>query len=113
MSGVRLHHPELRSVTYTITNYAIPLKAPMVCASCKGFVHTYKTYHLNIDNAGDVIVAEELTEMMQRTGLLKEAQLMAMETIAKPPPMVITPGHSVVPLTVDREKGLLDGKLPE
>jgi hypothetical protein len=108
MSGVRLHHPELRNVVYTITNYAIPLKAAMVCASCKGIVHTFKTYHLNIDAAGDVIVAEELTELMERNGLLKEAGLTPMETIAKPPPMVISGfGSADVPVTFDRERGLI------
>lgn len=96
-------------MTYTITNYAIPLKAPMVCASCRGVVHTYKTYHLNIDSAGDVIVAEELTEMMQRTGLLTEAGMITMETITKPPPMVVGVGKTNGHRTVDLEKGLIDG----
>jgi hypothetical protein len=105
MSGVRLHHPELRNVTYTITNYAIPLKAPMICASCSGVVHTYKTYHLNIDAAGDVVVAEELVEMMQRTGLLKEANLAAIEGVRKPEMMVVGVGHPNGHRTVDRERG--------
>jgi hypothetical protein len=110
MSGVRLHHPELRNVTYTITNYAIPLKAPMICAPCLGVVHTFKTYHLNIDNAGNVVVAEELTEMMKRTGLLREAGLTPMETIRKPEPMVIDTGDLVGRIrTYDREKGYIDG----
>jgi hypothetical protein len=95
-------------VVYTITNYAIPLKAAMVCASCRGTIHTFKTYHLNIDAGGDVIVAEELTHLMERTGLLKEAGLKAMETIAKPPPMVISGFDDVnVPVTFDRERGLV------
>lgn len=109
MSGVKLHHPELRNVTYTITNYAVPLKASMVCASCNGVVHTFKTYHLNIDAAGDVIVAEELTEMMQRQGLLKDAGLITMTQIAKPPPMVLDMSGADAPVTYDQEKGLIGG----
>lgn len=109
MTGVRLHHPELRNVTYTITNYAVPLKASMVCASCSGVVHTHKTYHLNIDAAGDVIVAEELTEVMHRAGLLKEAGLVTMKQIIKPPPMVIEPGNGETHLTFDLEEGLIGG----
>jgi hypothetical protein len=109
MAGVRLHHSSLRNCTYTITNYAIPLKASMVCASCGGIVHTYKTYHFNIDAAGDVVVAEEMTEMLKRTGLLKEARLNPLGTIRKPDMQVIDQGFFKVPLTVDREAGVLNG----
>ena len=77
MSGVRLHHPQLRGVTYTITNYAVTLAAPMFCWACSGgpegdpatpraVIHTFKTYHLQIDAAGDVVV--EKTSFRNRQG---------------------------------------------
>jgi len=115
MAGVRLHHSTLRNVTYTITNYAVPLKAPMFCWSCSGgaegasprvVIHEYKTYHLDIDAAGDVVVSEELVEMMRRTGLLKEAGLAAVNGIVKPEMQMIQHGTMTPPLTVDRENGV-------
>ena len=117
MGGVRLHHPTLRSVIFTITNFAVPLKAPMFCWSCSGgaegdpatpraVVHTHKTFHLNIDAVGDVVVAEPIVEMMQRTGLLEE--LTAMKGIARPEKQVIAlGGQPKAPLTVSREHGVL------
>jgi hypothetical protein len=115
MAGVRLHHSELRNVTYTITNYAVPLKAPMFCWSCSGglegasprvVIHDHKTFHLNINAAGDVVVAEELVEMMHRTGLLKEAGLAAVNGIVKPEMQVVQHGTMSPSLTVDRENGV-------
>jgi hypothetical protein len=114
MAGVRLHHPELRNCTYTVTNYAVPLKAPMFCWACSGgtegasprtVVHTFKTIHLDIDAVGDVVVAEGVFEMMQRTGLLKN--LAAMKGIAKPDKTIIEVGAANAPLTVSAEHGAL------
>lgn len=116
MAGVRLHHHELRSCTFTVTNYAIPLVAPMFCWSCSGgpegaaprvVVHTHKTYHLQIDAAGDVIVAEELAQKLTDWGLFREAGLHAMATVSSPPALVIHHGQMDVPTTVDMEVGVL------
>jgi hypothetical protein len=118
MSGVRLHHPQLRGVTYTITNYAVRLVSPMFCWACSGgpeadtttpraVIHEFKTYHLQIDAAGDVVVAEELVEMMHRTGLLREAGLVAMATIPHPDRQVVEIEKFEVPMTYDQEVGLI------
>jgi hypothetical protein len=117
VAGVRLHHPELRSCTFTITNHAIPLVAPMFCWSCSGgpegtptprrVIHTHKTYHLAIDAAGDVVVAEELVEAMRGWGLLREAGLFAVRGVPNPDAQVIQHGVFEVPTTVDREAGVL------
>jgi len=119
MPGVRLHHPLLRNCTFTITNYAVRLKAPMFCWSCSGglegssprtIIHEYKTIHLNIDAVGDVVVAEGIYEMMKRNGLLED--LRATKEILQPEPIRLEMGTVAVPLTVDAEKGILNGQLP-
>jgi hypothetical protein len=120
MPGVRLHHPSLRNCVYTITNYAVPLVAPMFCWQCSGgpegasprtVIHEYKTLHLNIDAVGDVVVAEGIYDLMERNGLLED--LKATKGIGKPDPMRIGMGEAFVPVTVDRERGVLNGKLPK
>lgn len=114
MPGVRLHHPELRNVTFTIENYAVPLKAPMFCWSCSGgaendpnrprsIVHTYKTFHLNIDQVGDVVVSEEIYEMMKRTGLLGD--LSAKKEILVPEAVRVEMGKQEAPVTYSQEHG--------
>jgi hypothetical protein len=117
-AGVRLHHPTLRNCVYTITNYAVPLVAPMFCAQCSGgpegaslrtVIHTYKTIHLNIDAVGDVVVHEGIYDLMQRNGLLEELNATREVT---PEPMRIGMGEFQQVLTYDREKGILNGQGP-
>lgn len=119
MPGVRLHHPTLRNVTYTITNYAVRLVIPMFCASCSGgpegdpatprsVVHEFKTLHLNIDALGDVWVHEGIFELMERNGLIEDLQ--PIRTKGAPPPQVIGFGGFQA-VTVDRERGVLNGQL--
>jgi hypothetical protein len=116
--GVRLHHPELRNCVFTITNYAQRLVVPMFCAQCSGgpegqslrnVIHEFKTIHLNIDAVGDVVVAEGIYEMMLRNGLVGE--LRATKAIPRPEPMRVGMGAFERVTTVDRERGLLNGKL--
>ena len=130
MPGVRLHHPTLRGCVFTITNYAVRLVAPMFCAQCSGgpeqgtwqpaerswlmpprsVIHEFKTIHLNIDPVGDVVVHEGIYDLMKRNGLLEE--LKATREIGKPEPMRVGMGEFQQVLTYDREKGILNGKLP-
>ncbi len=91
----------------------------MFCWSCSGgeegksprhIVHEFKTLHLNIDAVGDVVVAEGIYELMKRNGLLED--LRAMKEIRKPEPVRLVMGSPEIPVTVDRERGLLNDQLP-
>ena len=103
MSGVRLHHPELRNCTYTLIHFGRPLTQPMFCWLCQG-VHDLKTYHLGLDQVGDVVVSETVYERLREAGL---DGLQATKEIPKPEPLRLeVPGQGTQlrrPLVVARE----------
>lgn len=103
--GVRLHHPDLRNCTYTLIHFGRPLTQPMTCWVCQG-VHDHKTYHLGLDQVGDVVVSEEIYERLNEAGL---DGLIATKDIPKPEPIrLVVPGAGDSirrPLVVAREGG--------
>ena len=104
MSGVRLHHPDLRSCTYTLIHFGRPLTQPMVCWVCQQ-IHTHKTYHLALDQLGDVVVSETIYARLQETGL---DGLTATKEITQPEPqrLEMPNGQPLKrPLVVSREGG--------
>jgi hypothetical protein len=105
-AGVRLHHPELRgpaggTVTYTLIHEGRPLKAPTDCWAC-GETHYHKTYHLNIDSVGDVVVSKKIFRRLKEAGL---DELKAMGEVKNPEPIVLDMGDQTKPLVVSREHG--------
>lgn len=65
MPGLRLTHPTLRGVRLTVEVPHRRLKAPMACSSCNAF-HDFKTYHLDLDGEGAVIVSPEVWGQLQQ-----------------------------------------------
>ena len=71
----------------------------MVCPTCHT-VHERKTYHLNLDDTGAVIVSPVVFERLKEIGL---AGLEIVNEVAKPPPLIVTapqikiPGRAITP----------------
>lgn len=94
MPGVRLKHPTLKSCTFTVIHtrrYVVPLLCP-VC----GHPHERKTYHLNLDSEGAVIVSQTVFERLKEIGL---AGMQLANEVLVPPPLTVG--------------GALPGRLPE
>lgn len=75
MAGVRIQHPTARSVTFTMVDGSRVYREPFACHAlivvrgelrpCAR-IHTHKTYHLNLDESGAVIVAPEIVARLER-----------------------------------------------
>lgn len=68
--GIRIRHKTLKSVMLVIRDKARPIKAPEgyvfpKCATC-GYPHDVKTYHLNLDSEGTIIVSLEIYRNLQK-----------------------------------------------
>ena len=83
MPGVRLHHPSLRSCTYTLIHEGRPMHAPVACGVC-GMTHYHKTYHLGLDAIGDVVVSETVYERVKEAGL---DELKVLDEVRRPDPL--------------------------
>lgn len=84
MPGVRLTHPTLKGVTYTLELKGRPYTEPLACRVCKQF-HSTKTYHLNLDSSGGVVVSETVYESLRKGGALGELRF---ENAVSDPPQV-------------------------
>ncbi len=69
--AVYLHHPMFRSCTFTVEQPDRPYSEPYPCSTCNQF-HEYKTYHLNLNEHGDVCVSDAVYENMKRLNILGE-----------------------------------------
>lgn len=69
--AVRIHHPSLRNCVFTLTQPSRPYPSPYPCPMCNQ-THIYKTFHLNLDEHGDVCVAPEIYEMFKNEGILED-----------------------------------------
>lgn len=99
MPGVRLHHPDLRNCTYTIIHFGVRLTQPMFCWVCQR-MHIHKTYHLGLDQVGDVTVSETIYAYLQEAGL---EELQATKEDRDPPPVFVDTGHQRKVIVVSRE----------
>lgn len=99
MPGVRLHHPDLRNCTYTLIHFGRPLTAPMMCWVCNQ-IHIDKTYHLGLDQVGDVVVSETVYARLREAGL---DGLKATKEITNPEPQVLDMETKTRPIVVSRE----------
>jgi hypothetical protein len=82
--SVRLRHPTLRGVTFTVVHYR-RYTVPMACGVC-GSIHTHKTYHLRLDSQGEVVVSDTVAE---RLAELEGLPLRNMGVEAHPQPQVL------------------------
>lgn len=77
MPGIRLQHPTRRNCRYLVVE-PIPYKEPFQCpppqlGGC-GRTHIWKTYHLNLDETGSVVVStgvyERIKSVVHRDGFV-------------------------------------------
>jgi len=84
MSGVRLHHPTLHSCVMAV-EHTKPYVTPILCPTCQK-MHVNKTYHLYLDDKGDVIVSESVLEHLKEVGM---AGLNIENKVSNPPKIIL------------------------
>jgi hypothetical protein len=82
MPGIRLRHPTARNGVF-IVKHTRAYKYPLFCERCHEF-HPRKTYHLELDETGCVIVSEGVFKRLQEIGL---AGFEIVNTVKNPPPI--------------------------
>lgn len=85
--SARLHHPTHRNVML-VAHTQRPYPVPKWCDSCEES-HTYKAYHLRLDDGGNVIVSDTVYErLLQATPVL--AGCMVANEVKDPPPIKLS-----------------------
>lgn len=84
MAGVRIRHPIARNGLFLVKHYR-RYPVPFYCERCKVF-ETQKTYHLDLDDAGTVIVSPVVFERLKEIGL---AGFEIMNEVRNPPPITL------------------------
>jgi hypothetical protein len=92
MAGVRIRHVTARTCTYTLVDASRPLLAPLLCAVCVR-THTFKTYHIRLDDNGAAIVSPEVAERIGRLG--PQTGFTVMNEVLRPPAqnIALAPGR--------------------
>lgn len=103
--GVRIQHPTARSVTFSVTDGNRPYRVPLACGAsivvagelrpC-GRIHTFKTYHLNLDETGAVIVSQEIVERLRR---IAGQPFAVANPVPHPPDQVVRPPRLILRAT--------------
>lgn len=94
----RLRHPTLTDVNFTVVHYR-PYPVPYLCPAC-GEAHRFKTYHLRLDAAGEVVVSDTIYER------LAELDGLPLKTVGKeahPKPITIDMQNGAGPQTFRTE----------
>ena len=86
MPGVRLRHPTRRSERFIVTDNRRPYTVPYACLEC-GITHANKTYHLRLDDAGTVIVSNEIADRLLS---INGGEFEFANVVENPPAQVIT-----------------------
>lgn len=95
MAGVRIQHASARSVTLTLVDGSRPYREPLACLApmvVRGELrpcartHTHKTYHLNLDETGAVVVSPEVWAYLQR---IPGNPFQVANEVARPPDQVV------------------------
>jgi hypothetical protein len=81
MPGIRIAHSDIRGRPYVVTHPTRRLRQPMFCGRCNT-VHTMKTYHLDLDGEGSVVVSETVFQRLREAGM---PGLEALNHVANPP----------------------------
>ena len=102
VGGIRIQHPTKRSTTFTVVDSSRPYRAPITCGAnvvvhgelrpC-GRVHVFKTYHLNLDETGAVIVSHEIVGRLER---IPGNPFVQANEVRKPPTQIIRPPRLIV-----------------
>lgn len=107
--AVKLRHPTLRNATYTVQQQSRIYPSPYPCNDC-GRTHIFKTYHLRLNQHGEVTVSEEIYEMFKAEGMLPPLEA-AKETTPAPTSLNMGvaggPFQIANPVVYSREEGLI------
>lgn len=79
--GVRVTHPSLRNERLVLIDAERAYGVPYLCREC-GLAHTHKTYHLDLDAEGGVVVSNEVAKALERLGMSKEEPLTGPPVVA-------------------------------
>lgn len=86
MPGIRLRHPSLRGVMFTLIHFGRPLEVPYLCSGVCNAWHHHKTYHLDLDQNGERVVSETVLERLTEADI---APLQVIGREADPPPLLV------------------------
>jgi hypothetical protein len=124
--AVNIHHPTLRNCIFTLTRPSKPYPVPFACPMCNT-THIYKTYHLNLNQHGNVTVSQQTYDTWLREGLVDSLkatkEVMPLPTVIGMPtldysavPLHGTGNYERVhqpvyqpPVVVSREEGMVKG----
>lgn len=91
MPGIRVQHPTQKNVRYTVVEPNVPYPEPYNCTPPEfggcGSTHLFKTHHLNLDEAGSVIISEGVFARI-KDRLALDGFIIANE-VARPPALGI------------------------
>jgi hypothetical protein len=73
--AVRLRHPSKRNCIWTFTQPAVRYPTPHMCHMCNQ-IHIFKTFHLNLNEHGEVAVHPDIYELMKANGIVGELHAM-------------------------------------
>jgi hypothetical protein len=88
--GIRLRHPSLRSAVFTVIHHR-RYTVPFACPAC-GTLHERKTYHLELDSNGEVVVSREIHERLRE---LRALPLVTVGPELNPQPITIQIGGPI------------------
>lgn len=91
MAGIRIHHSGGETTcVFLLVDGSRPYFQPYDCPACHQ-IHTFKTYHIDIDGEGFAIVSVEVWERLQRIQL--NPFILANE-VKHPPKKVVAVGFA-------------------
>ncbi len=83
MAGIRLRHLDYANCLVTVPIPHRPFRTAYLCPTCNK-AHAVKTYHLNLDDQGSVIVSTTIYERLKEVGL---AGFELVNEVRDPPPI--------------------------
>lgn len=104
IAAVRLHHPTLRNTVFTVERQDVIYPHPYPCPGCKE-LHIFKTFHLNLNENGNVTVTPEIYDLFKAQGIDKAFSVV---NEATPAPTILRMDDEWQPdFIVSREHGII------
>jgi hypothetical protein len=85
--AVRLRHPTKRNCIWTFTQPSVRYSPPHMCYMCMQ-IHIFKTFHLNLNEHGEVAVHPDIYELLKANGIVGE--LKAVKEVTPRPHALLT-----------------------
>ncbi len=73
--AVRLRHPTRRNSVWLVVLPSIRYPVPYTCRGCNQ-AHIFKTFHLNLNEHGEVAVHPDIYELFKQNGIVGELRAM-------------------------------------